>query len=70
MAGSEAIGSRDVVLELDATDELACERDQDQREIAGSEGVAMVPLAVDHPPLRVQNDLARSRSPSARLKMK
>src|SRR5439155_6615721 len=44
-------------LELDATDELACERDEDQREIAGSEGVAMVLLAVDHPPLRVQERL-------------
>src|SRR5438477_5288773 len=44
-------------LELEATDELACERDEDQREIAGSEGVAMVLLAVDHPPLRVQERL-------------
>jgi hypothetical protein len=46
-------------LELDATDELACERDEDQREIAGSEGVAMVLLAADHPPLRVQEQVGR-----------
>ena len=43
--------------EFDATDELACDRDEDQREIAGSEGVAMVLLTVDHQPLRVQERL-------------
>jgi hypothetical protein len=47
VAGSEGIGSRDVVLSSDATDELACGRDEDQREIARSEGVAVVLLAVD-----------------------
>jgi len=44
-------------LELGATDELACESDEDQREIAGSEGIAMTLVAADHPPLRVQERL-------------
>ena len=48
-------------LELDATDELACNRDEDQREIAGSEGVAMVLPAVDH------QALSRARSPTFRF---
>ena len=52
-------------LELDATDELAGDRDEDQREIARSEGVAMVLLAVAHPLFARKNNLARSRSPSA-----
>ena len=52
-------------LELHATDELAGDRDEDQREIARSEGVAMVILAVDHPLFARKNNLARSGSPSA-----
>ena len=44
-------------LELDATDELACEHDEDRREIAGSKGVAIVLLAVDYPALRAQERL-------------
>jgi len=43
--------------DLAATDELACERDEDQREIAGSESIAMALLAADHPPLRVHERL-------------
>src|ERR1017187_6750145 len=40
-----------------AAHELACERDEDQRKIAGSESIAMALLAAYHPPLRVQEPL-------------
>ena len=44
-------------LNLGATDELACEPDENECEIAGSETVAMALLTADHPPLRVQERL-------------
>ena len=70
VAGSEGHWIERRGLELDATDELACDRDEDQREIAGSEGVAIMLLAVDHPTLRVQERLGPLSVDVSRLKMK
>ena len=57
-------------LELVATDELARQRDEDEREIAGSEASRWCSSRLTTHLFACKNDLARSRSPSASLKMK
>ena len=57
-------------LELVATDELARQRDEDEREIAGSEASRWCSSRLTTHFFACKNNLARSRSPSASLKMK
>jgi hypothetical protein len=57
-------------LDPGASNELACECNEKQDEIAGSDGIAMALLPAERPSLCVEDEAARSRSPSAKLKIK